>query len=262
MLLDRQTDRVTRAPRRDGWERMAGLRNAARNLAAALAGLHPSDGASQDIARPRCARMGRGCENGKAFRPIAELAHRDIDLQRIDRALDQGLEWPQRAPAVEAEQGADVLGAAAVRGLLAGENRGGRARAGGLAAARIAATVASSVAQASRSSASSRALLRPMSRRSSGSCPRPCSSMRGNVLVQPYGMNALPMTTGAPPPCARAHRVDRLADIAQRPQVLDEGKRPCRRQHVGAAAHQEAAAVPSRGISASAASSLGVKLVR
>ena len=75
-----------------------------RNLAAALAGLHPSDSASQDIARSLRARLGRGCENGEAFRPIAKLAHRDIDLQRIDRAFDQGLEWPQRTPAVEAEQ--------------------------------------------------------------------------------------------------------------------------------------------------------------
>jgi hypothetical protein len=132
MLLDRQTDRVTRDARRDGVGGMAGLRNAARNLAAALAGLHPGDSASQDIARPLCARLGRGCENGKAFCPIAKLAHRDIDLQRIDRAFDQGLERPQRAPAVEAEQGADLLGAAAVRGLLAGENRVGRPRAGAL----------------------------------------------------------------------------------------------------------------------------------
>lgn len=109
MLLERQTDRVSHHLCRDGMKRQALLRNTARKLGAMFAGLHPRDGGSQDCVCALRARMGRGGESGEPFRPIAKLADRDIDLQRIDRAFDQGVERTQRAPAVEAEQRADLL---------------------------------------------------------------------------------------------------------------------------------------------------------
>src|SRR3981081_3562924 len=104
MFLEREADCVAGEARRDEVRGQAGLRNVVRNLATALTSLHPADGRSQHIAGPLCGWMRRACEDGKYFRPIAELAHCDIDLQRIDRAVDQDFEWPERAPAVEAEQ--------------------------------------------------------------------------------------------------------------------------------------------------------------
>ncbi len=57
----------------------------------------------------------------KAFRPIVEPAHRDVDLERIGMAVVEPLERPQRAPAVEAEQRADVLRAGIDGGAFAGK---------------------------------------------------------------------------------------------------------------------------------------------
>src|SRR6478609_6858505 len=148
-LLERQPDRVPRDPRREGVKRKAGLRNAARNLAAARAGLHPADGLPQDGARALCARMRRSRENGKSFRPVAEPAACD---------------------------------------------------------ARIAAMTASSVAQASRRTASSRALLRPISGRSSAVLsPILLANAAAISWCSAYGMNALPISTGASPPCSCTH---------------------------------------------------------
>ncbi len=58
------------------------------------------------------------------------LADGQIDLQRIDGAREEGLERPQRAAAVGAEQGAHLLRATLMRGVLAGEHDRGRVGAG------------------------------------------------------------------------------------------------------------------------------------
>jgi hypothetical protein len=74
-------------------------------------------------------------------------------------------------------------------------------------------------------------------------------------------MNALPMRTGAPPPCARAHSATVLP-------TLRNGRRSSMKVSGLAAGNMltppptRSCGVPSRGINASAASSLGVKLVR
>ena len=74
-------------------------------------------------------------------------------------------------------------------------------------------------------------------------------------------MNALPTRIGRAAAVRTRPLGDRLADVAQRPQVLDEGQRPCRRQHVDAAAHQELRRAIARD-QCQRRFELGVKLVR
>src|SRR5205809_1397085 len=73
-LLECQPDRIAGAACRHGMgpEGMSGPRNAACDLAAALARLHLLDNRSQDVAGVLRARVGRCAESAKSFRPIAE----------------------------------------------------------------------------------------------------------------------------------------------------------------------------------------------
>ena len=239
MLLERQTDRVSHHLCRDGMKRQALLRNTARKLGAMFAGLHPRDGGSQDRVCALRARMGRGGENGKPFRPIAKLADRDIDLQRIERAFDQGVERTQRAPAVEAEQRADLLCAAAVRSLLAGENRGGHIGAGALRRAHRRHRRIERGTGLTLCRELARALAPHEPPKLRGLVVHLAAQRGGDFLVQRVRHEPAADQHGCAAALLMRPFCNRAPHIAQRSQVLDEGERPRRGQHVDTAAHEE-----------------------
>ena len=245
MLLERQPDRVSLHPRRHGM-RMQGrnsLRDHARRIRASPPGLHLAEGGTQDAERLRRARIGLRGQCRKTLRPVPELANRDIDLQGIDRPLDRRLEWPQRAAAVEAEQGADVLGAAAVGGVLAGEN--GRSRADAGAKRLIHRRHRGGERGAGRTNGGelARALAAHQHLQIGGLVLDFARGLRDRLIDLPATVvgHERPADQQAAAAAALLARPldDRLADIAQRLEVLDEGERLGRLQHVDPAADQE-----------------------
>src|SRR5262249_54455000 len=110
-LLEREPDGVALGLLGYGMrmERLNGVDDDAPDVAAAPAWRDHLDGIFQHLGSSIRIGIGAGTDHGEAFRPVAAAAHRHIDLQRIDTAVDRRFEWPQRPSAVEAEQSAHVL---------------------------------------------------------------------------------------------------------------------------------------------------------